>query len=403
MDYENFFKNYIDSLQNEGRYRVFADLERLTGDAPYALRRNSDQVDKVVVWCSNDYLGMSHHPEVIQAMVEAAQKYGVGSGGTRNISGTMHSHVLLEEELASLHCKEKALIFTSGYSANETTIATLASNLPGCIVLSDEQNHASIIQGIKLGRTEKRIFKHNNIQDLQSHLANLDYNTPKIIVLTSVYSMDGDIVYLPEICELAKKYNAITYLDEVHAVGLFASDGAGVAASLGLQNQIDIIQGNFAKAYGVIGGYIAASKKCIDFVRSAAPGFIFTTSLPPGVAEAARKSVQILRQDTSPREQLWDRVAYLKNQLSKTNLPYKHSDSHIVPIVVGDAALCKSVTDKLLDNYKIYVQPINYPTVQRGQERLRLTVTPKHTHAMIDDLICALQEIWLELDLRQAA
>ena len=403
MEYEQFFEEYIHSLQFEGRYRVFADLERINGDAPHALRHHSDGVDKVVVWCSNDYLGMSHHPEVVQAMVDAARKYGVGSGGTRNISGTMHSHVLLEQELASLHRKEKALVFTSGYSANETTIATIAQNIPGCVILSDEQNHASIIQGIRLGRTEKCIFKHNDVRDLQEQLARVGRDTPKLIVLTSVYSMDGDVVRLSEICDLAKQYNALTYLDEVHAVGLYSSDGAGIAASLGMYDKVDIIQANFAKAYGVIGGYIAASEKCIDFIRSAASGFIFTTSLPPGVAEAARKSVQILRKDPEPREQLWDRVAYLKNKLATTSLPYKHSESHIVPIIVGDAILCKSVTDILLDDYKIYVQPINYPTVKRGQERLRLTVTPKHTHEMIDDLVVALEKTWERLELKRAA
>lgn len=403
MNYDQIFSECLRSLKAEGRYRIFIDLERRVGEAPYALWHSPEGIKKVVVWCSNDYLGMSHHPKVIGSMVEAAQKYGVGSGGTRNISGTAHSHVLLEKEVAQLHGKEKGLIFTSGYIANKASISTLAQALPGCVVLSDEKNHASIIQGIRAARCERRVFQHNNLKDLKANLASLDPKQPKIIAFISVYSMDGDIAPIKEICDLAEEFQALTYLDEVHAVGLYGPQGAGVAAQLGLQDRIDIIQANFAKAYGVMGGYITGSTPLVDYVRSAASGFIFTTSLPPAVVAAIHQSIQILRQEDTLRDQLWKRVNLLKQRLSQSHLPYTPAASHIVPVVVGNAAQCQNVCDILRQEYGIYVQPINYPTVPRGQERLRLTVTPAHTPEMIHDLVNALEEIWHRLDLRLAA
>ena len=403
MSYDHIFTSYLQSLKTEGRYRIFADLERLVGDAPYALWHSPSGKKKVIVWCSNDYLGMSQHPEVIQAMVEATKLYGAGSGGTRNISGTAHSHVNLEKEVADLHGKEKGLIFTSGYIANEATISSLAQALPNCVVLSDEKNHASIIQGIRAGGCERRVFRHNNLADLRANLSSLDPKRPKIIAFISVYSMDGDIAPIEAICDLAEEFNAITYLDEVHAVGLYGPQGAGVAAQLGLQHRIDIIQANFAKAYGVIGGYITGSLPLVDYVRSAASGFIFTTSLPPAIVAAVHKSISILRQDTTLRDQLWHRVNLLKDRLKKSSIPYHSANSHIVPVVVGSAPQCQDVCDILRDEYGIYVQPINYPTVPRGQERLRLTVTPSHTPEMIDELGDALEDIWNRLDLCLAA
>lgn len=403
MDYTRFFNDQLQSLKQEGRYRIFADLERLVGEAPRALWHSPEGQRKVTVWCSNDYLGMSHHPSVVQAMVDAVEKYGAGSGGTRNISGTAHPHVLLEQDVADLHGKEQGLIFSSGYIANEATISALAEGLPGCVVLSDEKNHASIIQGIRLSRAEKRIFKHNDLKDLERHLASLDLHQPKLIVCISVYSMDGDFVPIEGICDLAEKYNALTYLDEVHAVGLYGPRGAGVAAALGVQDRIDIIQANFAKAYGVVGGYIAGSKPLVDYIRSSASGFIFTTSLPPAVVAAVRASIAHLRDHDDLRNRLWENVTLLKMLLEKTDLPYISCPTHIVPIVVGDAVLCRQICDKLLQDYDIYVQPINYPTVPKGQERLRLTVTPHHTKAMIHELVAALENIWKKLELCKAA
>ena len=367
MDYTRFFDDQIQLLKQEGRYRIFADLERLVGEAPLAMWHSSHGPRKVIVWCSNDYLGMSHHPDVVQAMVEAVEAYGAGSGGTRNISGTAHPHVLLEQEVAELHGKEQALLFSSGYMANEATISALAESLPECVVLSDEKNHASIIQGVRLSRAEKRIFKHNDLKDLATHLASLNPHQPKLIVCISVYSMDGDFAPIHDICDLAKKYNALTYLDEVHAVGLYGPKGAGVAAALGVQDRVDIIQANFAKAYGVVGGYIAGDKSLVDYVRSSASGFIFTTSLPPAVAAAIRASVAHLKNDETLRSRLWDNVALLKQLLEKTSLPYVKCPTHIIPVVVGDAILCRQVCDRLLQDYGIYVQPINYPTVPKGK------------------------------------
>jgi len=403
MTYDHIFLQHLQSLKAEGRYRIFADLERLVGEAPYALWHSPEGIKRVIVWCSNDYLGMSHHPDVIKAGTDAAERYGAGSGGTRNISGTAHSHVLLENEVANLHGKEKGLIFTSGYIANEATISALGQALPNCVVLSDEKNHASIIQGIRAARCERRVFRHNNLDDLRANLSSLDPKRPKIIAFISVYSMDGDIAPIENICDLADEYNVLTYLDEVHAVGLYGPQGAGVAAQLGLQNRIDVIQANFAKAYGIIGGYITGSNSLVDYVRSTASGFIFTTSLPPAVVAAIHKSISILRNDNNLRTQLWQRVTLLKKLLEKSSIPYQSASSHIVPVIVGNAAECQRVTDILRQEYGIYVQPINYPTVPRGQERLRLTVTPNHTPQMIQELTDALEDIWNRLNLCLAA
>jgi len=400
---DSIFSEHLQALKAEGRYRIFVDLERLAGQAPYALWHSPMGLKKVTVWCSNDYLGMSQHPAVIEAMKKAATKYGVGSGGTRNISGTAHPHVILEQEVADLHGKEKGLIFTSGYNANEATISTLAQGLPNCVILSDEKNHASIIQGIRAARCERRVFRHNDLGDLRANLSSLDPKRPKMIAFISVYSMDGDIAPIEAICDLADEFKAITYLDEVHAVGLYGSQGAGVAAERGVQDRIDIIQANFAKAYGVMGGYVTGSRTLIDYVRSAASGFIFTTSLPPPVVAAIHQSIRILRQDYTLRKQLWQRVDLLKYRLEKSGLPYQRATSHIVPVVVGNAIHCQNVCDLLREDYGIYVQPINYPTVPRGQERIRLTVTPAHTIEMIHTLCDALEDVWDRLNLYLAA
>ncbi|MDF3034438.1 MAG: 5-aminolevulinate synthase [Alphaproteobacteria bacterium] len=403
MAYDHIFSEHLSSLKAEGRYRIFADLERLVGEAPYALWHSPKGVKKVIVWCTNDYLGMSQHPAVIEAMVEATRRYGAGSGGTRNISGTAHSHVTLEQEVADLHGKEKGLIFTSGYIANEATISTLAQALPDCVILSDEKNHASIIQGIRASGCERRIFRHNDLADLREKLSTLDPKRPKLIAFISVYSMDGDIAPIEAICDLADEFNAMTYLDEVHAVGLYGPQGAGIAAQLGLQGRINIIQANFAKAYGVMGGYITGSIPLVDYVRSAASGFIFTTSLPPAVVASAYTSMRILRQDTALRDQLWSRVGLLKQRLEKSRVPCQPAGSHILPVVVGNAGRCQAVCDLLREEHNIYVQPINYPTVPRGQERIRLTVTPSHTLEMIQQLGDALEDVWHRLNLYLAA
>lgn len=394
MQYEEFFADYTDKLRQEGRYRIFADLERIVGRAPYAHWHHGAGVEEVVVWCSNDYLGMSHHPDVVETFIEGAKRYGVGSGGTRNIAGTAHAHVLLEEAVAKFHKKEKGLIFSSGYTANEAAVSALAGNIPDCVVLSDEKNHASIIQGIRSSRAPKIIFKHNDLEDLEKKLAMLPLHQPKLIVFTSVYSMEGDIAPVAGICTLAKKYGALTYIDEVHAVGMYGHDGAGIASQLELQDHVDVIQGNFAKGFGVVGGYIAGSTALVDFVRSAASGFIFTTSLPPATAMAAQRSLELIATGKELRAEFWERVNYFKQQLAKTNLPYQQTNSHIVPIVIGHAKHCRDISDVLLRQHQIYVQPINYPTVPVGEERLRITVTPLHTHAHINALVETLTMLW---------
>ena len=402
MDFEGFFADKIAALKGEGRYRVFAELARQAGEFPRATRYRSESRAEVTVWCSNDYLGMGQHALVRGAMTQALEEVGAGSGGTRNISGTNHYHVLLERELAALHGTQAALLFTSGYIANEASLGTLGQLLPGCVMFSDALNHASIIQGIRLSRADKRIFRHNDAQHLAALMAECDPEAPKVVIFESVYSMDGDIAPVAEICEVARSYGALTFLDEVHAVGLYGERGGGIAERDGVAG-IDIVEGTLAKAFGVMGGYIAASANLVDVVRSYAPGFIFTTSLAPVLAAGALASVRHLKEAPELRARHQERAARLKRLLSHAGLPVMPSESHIVPLLVGDAALCKEVSDTLLEDHAIYVQPINYPTVPRGTERLRFTPSPLHSDAMMDQLVAALDRIWHSLDLKRAA
>jgi 5-aminolevulinate synthase len=394
MDYETYFREHLDALRREGRYRVFAELKRRCGAYPTADQFTGDGTRDVTVWCSNDYLGMSQHPAVRAAMHEAIEEVGAGSGGTRNISGTTHYHVELEAELADLHGKEAALLFTSAYIANDATLSTLQRLIPGLVIFSDEKNHASMIQGILHGGGEKHIFRHNDIEDLEDKLKRFPRGTPKIVVFESVYSMDGHVAPIAAIADLAEKYNALTYLDEVHAVGLYGPRGGGIAELEGVMHHIDIINGTLAKGFGVMGGYIAASKACCDAIRSYAPGFIFTTSLAPAIVAGALASIRYLKSSDAEREHLRERVATLKWHLAEAKLPVMDNPSHIVPVIVGDPVHCKAVTDMLLERYGIYVQPINYPTVPRGTERMRLTPSPVHSDAQMAYLIQALQELW---------
>lgn len=392
MDYTNYCASKLLELKNDGRYRRFNTFERIVGDAPYAIWHDQDgKQKKVAVFCSNDYLGMSHNSDVINAAKKAIDLYGVGSGGTRNISGTALEHIELENAVANLHNKESGLVFTSGYIANQTSLEVLGSNLPNCVIFSDEKNHASMIHGIRHSRARKVIFPHNDMQKLEEALKQEDFDTPKIIACVSVYSMDGDLAHLHDIIALAKKYNALTFLDEVHAVGIYGNTGAGVAEHLNVSNEIDIIQANFAKGYGVMGGYIASSHVMTDFIRSYAPGFIFTTSLPPSITAACRTAIEIQQKSDAWRIKLWKNISYLKDNLKKFGLPLIENDSHIVPFVVGDAKKCKEWSDILLAEHNIYLQPINFPTVPYGQERFRITVTPDHDYHHIDDLCKALK------------
>ena len=403
MNYNQFFKEELNKLKDEGNYRVFADLEKIAGNFPQALNYKEDNVSEVTVWCSNDYLGMSQKNIVIESMINAIKKVGAGSGGTRNISGTNHYHVLLERELCYLHQKESALLFNSGYTANQATLSTLGKKLPDCVFISDEKNHASMIQGIKNSGAKKLIFKHNDLFDLEKKLQAAERNQTKVIIFESVYSMDGDFSPMKEICKLAKKYNALTFLDEVHAVGIYGNRGAGVAEELGVMDQIDIIQGTLAKSFGVIGGYITGRKELVDFIRSFASGFIFTTSLPPCIAAGAYASIRHLKFSDEERKLMLDVVKKLKNQLSKNNIPFLNNNSHIIPVLIGDPKLCKKASQILLDDFKIYVQPINHPTVPRGKERLRITCSPNHSQKMIKDLVKALKIVFENLSIKYAA
>jgi len=401
--YETRFRDALAGLRREGRYRVFADIVRRRGSYPQALYHAEQNARPITVWCSNDYLCMGQHPKVLAAMHEAIDTAGAGSGGTRNISGTTHYHVELEQELADLHGKEAALLFTSGFVSNDTTLATLAKLLPGLIAFSDEQNHASMIEGIRHGGIEKRIFKHNDLADLEAKLRDADAAAPKLIAFESVYSMDGDFSPIEAICDLAQKYGAITYLDEVHSVGLYGPRGAGVAARDGVMHRVDIIEGTLAKAFGVMGGYIAASADLVDCIRSFAPGFIFTTSIAPVLAAGVLASVRHLKESNVEREKIQERAERLKSLLREAGLPLMETTSHIVPVFVGDAVTCKAVSDELLRDHAIYVQPINFPTVPRGTERLRFTPSPMHTDAMMEHLVKALDQVWTSHQLKRAA
>jgi 5-aminolevulinate synthase len=394
MDYQSFFRRHLDSLHAEGRYRVFADLKRRRGAYPTAEHFTKSGQHEVTVWCSNDYLGMSQNPKVVAAMHEAIDAVGAGSGGTRNISGTTHYHVELEAELADLHGKEAALLFTSAYVANDATLSTLQRLIPGLILFSDQKNHASMINGILRGGGEKHVFRHNDLDDLEAKLKSVPADAPKLIAFESVYSMDGHIAPIEAICDLAEKYGALTYLDEVHAVGLYGPRGGGISERDNVAHRIDIINGTLAKGFGVMGGYIAANQDIIDALRSFAPGFIFTTSLAPVIAAGALASIRHLKVSELERARLRERVRALKGKLADARLPVMDNPSHIVPVMVGDPVHCKAVTDMLLERYAIYVQPINYPTVARGTERMRLTPSPVHTDAQMDALLEALQELW---------
>lgn len=399
MNYRRFFSEAIDQLHAERRYRVFANLERIVGSFPRALWRGPMGPREITVWCSNDYLGMGQHPTVISAMQEAAGNMGSGAGGTRNISGNHHPIVELEAELADLHGKEAGLVFTSGFVSNEAAISTIGRLLPNCLILSDELNHASMIEGVRRSGAEKKIFRHNDLAHLESMLQAAGTSRAKLIVFESVYSMDGDIAPIEGIVELAEKYNAMTYIDEVHAVGMYGARGGGITERDGLAHRIDVIEGTLAKGFGVIGGYITGTNDVVDAIRSYAPGFIFTTALPPAIAAAATASIRHLKTSSVEREAQQRQAQRTKEVLSAAGLPVMPSETHIVPIFVGDPELCKKATDRLLEKHDIYIQPINYPTVPRGTERLRITPTPFHTDEVIDTLRDALLETWEALGL----
>src|SRR5271163_2839954 len=399
MNYEGFFSDGIARLVDERRYRVFIDIERVAGQFPHAIWHSPQGPRDIVIWCSNDYLGMGQHPAVIEAMVATATRMGVGAGGTRNIAGTNHPLVELESELADLHGKPAALVFTSGYVSNETGISTIAKLIPNCLILSDAMNHNSMIEGVRRAGSEKKIFRHNDMAHLEALLAAAEPRRPKLIVFESLYSMDGDVAHVKEICDLAERYGAMTYIDEVHAVGMYGPRGGGIAERDGVMARIDVIEGTLAKAFGCLGGYIAGSAAMIDAVRSYAPGFIFTTALPPSVCAAATAAIRHLKTSSWERERHQDRAGRTKAVLAAAGLPVMTNPTHIVPIFVGDPELCKTASDLLLADHGIYIQPINYPTVPKGTERLRITPSPYHDDALIDALAEALVEVWQRLRL----
>ena len=399
MDYNSYFSDALARLQSERRYRVFADLERIADRFPHAVWHSPQGPEDVVIWCSNDYLGMSQNPKVIGAMVETARRTGTGAGGTRNIAGNNHPLLELERELADLHRKEAALVFTSGYVSNETGISTIAKLMPNCLILSDAWNHNSMIEGVRQAHCDKQIFRHNDVEHLEALLAAASPARPKLIVFESLYSMDGDVAPVCEICDLAERYNAMTYADEVHAVGMYGARGAGIAEREGVMDRIDVIEGTLAKAFGCIGGYIAGSAELIDAVRSYAPGFIFTTALPPPVAAAATAAIRHLKTSELERQRHQEQAARTKAMLTAAGLPLMASTTHIVPVYVGDPELCRAASDLLLWHHGIYIQPINYPTVPKGTERLRLTPGPCHDDALIDALAEAMLAVWRQLDM----
>tara|TARA_B100000902_G_C27291153_1_gene907215 strand:- start:300 stop:1568 length:1269 start_codon:yes stop_codon:yes gene_type:complete len=396
FNYLSKFQNEIDKIKEEGHYRTFNSIERKVGNFPKATRHHNGEMHDIDVWCSNDYLGMSQNKEVIQSMIMAAEKLGAGSGGTRNISGTTQNHILLEEEIAKLHKKERALAFNSGYSANESALKSIISAFDNCLVLSDELNHASLIEGIRGSKKEKAIFKHNDVAHLKKVLKGVSFERPKIIVVESVYSMEADFSPLEDIVEVAQENGALIYLDEVHAVGLYGSSGGGIAEEKGIVEHIDIINGTLAKAFGLAGGYIASTETIVDYVRSFSKGFIFTTSMCPAVAAGSLESIKQVQKKHELRSEFFKNVNFVKEELRKAGIPFLDSGSHIVPVIIGDSKLCKEISDYLLNQHKVYVQPINFPTVPKGTERIRITPTPCHSREVTKNFIESLKDAWFK-------